>query len=371
MSQSSASGARKTPDKTKTVEIKQLNLALQGGGSHGAFTWGVLDRLLEEEDIEIAGISGTSAGAMNAAVLIDGYNEGGRGLAKEKLYQFWYEIAAAAAMISPFTQTPPVDTSSYAPGWDWLFTTLNPADMLSRVFSPYELNPLNINPLKDVLSKVLKTENLQNGIHFFVTATNVETGQARIFKAHEITIDVLLASACLPFVYQAVEIEGEPYWDGGYMGNPSIWPLIYKTSCADMMLVQINPLRREGTPRHAIDIINRVNEISFNSSLLAELRAINFVKKLIHTGQLDSKDYTDVRMHRVMPPVGLHEMNAASKMNASWEFFQDLRQVGRNSMEEWLKKHKHDIGKHNTVDIAKDFLVKPKHSTGAPNTKVM
>ncbi|MES2984734.1 MAG: patatin-like phospholipase family protein [Pseudomonadota bacterium] len=342
----------------KPTATRGINLALQGGGAHGAFTWGVLDRLLDEEDLEIRGISGTSAGAMNAAVLADGYHEGGRARAKAQLHEFWYEISAAATLMQPFGQLGD-DTLSAIPGFAWL-SALNPADMMTRVFSPYEYNPLNYNPLRDVLERVLDVKALQNGIPLFVTATNVETGEARVFRGKEITIDVLLASACLPFMYQAVEIEGVPYWDGGYVGNPAIWPLIYKTGCEDVLLVQINPLKRSGTPKNALDIINRVNEISFNSSLIAEMRAINFVRKLIASGKLDSHDYANMRMHRVMPPPDLREMNASSKMNAHWDFFQLLFTVGRNQMDEWLKTNKKSIGHESTLDIEEHFLTKHK-----------
>ncbi len=346
----------KKPLKKKAAPLK-LNLALQGGGAHGAFTWGVLDRLLEEEDIEITGISGTSAGAMNAAVLVDGYHEGGRARAKTQLREFWYEISNEAGRVSPLGQQQPPEYISQIPGLEWV-AALNPFDMLSRIFSPYEMNPLNYNPLRNVLERLLQNKHLQEGIPLFVAATNVETGEPRVFRENEVTIDVLLASACLPFVYQAVEIEDTPYWDGGYMGNPAIWPLIYNTRCADVLLVQINPIMRAGTPKSALDIINRVNEISFNSSLVAEMRAINFVRRLIKDGKLDAREYTDVRMHRVMPPQDLHDMGASSKMNASWEFFQMLHAFGRAQMETWLAAHKSDIGKRNTLDIKEQFLVK-------------
>lgn len=337
----------------------ELDLALQGGGAHGAFTWGVLDRLLEEEDIEIKGISGTSAGAMNAAVLVDGYHEGGRARAKAQLHQFWKEISDVAAAFAPFGSQPTHEQMAQVPGLGWL-TAFNPLDMMSRMFSPYEYNPMNYNPLRDVLEGVLELKHLHNGIKLYVTATNVETGEARIFKGEEITIDVLLASACLPFVYQAVEIDGVPYWDGGYMGNPAIWPLIYGTKCHDVLLVQINPLKRSGTPKQAIDIINRVNEISFNSSLIAEMRAINFVRKLIKTGKLSGNEYAEMRMHRVLPPADLQEMNAASKMNASWDFFLLLHGIGRAQMEQWLKQNKKYIGKESSLDIEEQFLAKKK-----------
>jgi NTE family protein len=337
-----------------------MNIALQGGGAHGAFTWGVLDRILDEEDVEIGSISGTSAGAMNAAVLIDGYNVGGRKLAKEKLKEFWFEISKAGEAFAAFSATSPAaDAIAQMPGFEWM-TAFNPMDLMTRVLSPYEFNPLNLNPIRDVLEKVLDVKNLYHdqGMELFVTATNVETGEARVFKDGDITIDVLLASACLPFTFQAVELDGVPYWDGGYMGNPSIWPLIYKSDCQDVMLVQINPIKRAGTPKHALDIINRVNEISFNSSLIAEMRAIHFVGKLIESGRLNSSEYAAMRMHRVMPPPDMREMTAASKMNASWDFFELLFNVGRQQMDDWFKHNKKYIGKRGTLDIEEHFLAK-------------
>ena len=345
--------ARSTP--------KRINLALQGGGAHGAFTWGALDRLLLEEDVEIVGISGTSAGAMNAAVLVDGHFEGGRERARAQLREFWQGIAGASVNLLSLCPQAPNELLERIPGLDWL-AALNPADMLSRMFSPYELNPLNLNPLKDVLKRLVKAKHMQNSIQLFVTATNVETGEPRVFTGSEVTIDVLMASACLPFMYQAVEIGGVPYWDGGYVGNPSIWPLIYETDCADVMLVQINPLKREGTPKTAIDIINRANEISFNSSLIAELRAIHFVQKLIRSGKLEDKHYTDIRMHHLLPPEDTKLMSADSKTDTHWEYFEQLHALGYAQMEAWLKKHKDAIGETETLDIEKRFLASPRHT---------
>lgn len=354
---------------TKKTPKHAINLALQGGGAHGAFTWGVLDRLLEEEDIEIAAISGTSAGAMNGAVLIDGHAKGGRALAKQQLAEFWREISQLGSIFNPAPVQP---FKGYMPtgfGLDWL-AGFNPVDMLTRTFSPYELNPLNINPLRVVLERVLGKLDLKNDIKLFVAATNVETGQSRVFPREEVTIDVLLASACLPFVFQAVEIDGVPYWDGGYMGNPSIWPLIYQSPVDDVLLVQINPIVRPGVPKHAIDIINRLNEITFNSSLIAEMRAINFVTKLIETGRLDRHDYHDMRMHLVSPPEGLHDMNASTKSNTDWSFFEALHAAGRIQMESWLKKNKSALGVRATINIEEHFLVKHAkcHSLHAQST---
>jgi len=355
--------------KTKKPGVTRLNLALQGGGAHGAFTWGVLDRLLEEEDIEIAGITGTSAGAMNAAALVSGYALGGRAMAKANLREFWYQVSVAAGgNVTPYHPSP-LDMAAKWPGFEWL-GALKPMDTLTRTFSPYELNPFNYNPLREVLDRIIHIDALQESpMHLFVTATNVETGQPRIFTTREITIDVLLASACLPFVYQAVEIDGVPYWDGGYVGNPSIWPLIYKTAVADVLLVQINPLNRPGTPRNATDIIDRLNEISFNSSLVAEMRAINFVKRLIHEGHLSGNTYTDLHMHVVKPESSMECMTASSKMNANWEFFEYLHAAGRTQMDHWLRKHKKALGKHSTVNIEETFLAKPKHVSSVSKKK--
>jgi NTE family protein len=341
---------------------KRLNLALQGGGAHGAYTWGVLDRLLEEEDIDIAGISGTSAGAMNAAVLIDGFMEGGRARAKTQLHEFWYEISQYSSVFSPVRQNP---FEHLQQGWN-LDTTAAYGfyDMLSRMFSPYELNPLNINPLKKVLENVLDVKALQacSLIQLFVTATEVATGQPRVFKCDEITVDTLLASACIPFLFQAVELDGEAYWDGGYVGNPSIWPLIYNTSCNDILLVQINPVTRTGTPKRAVDIINRLNEISFNTSLISEMRAIHFVSKLIDKGDLDVRRYKRLNMHMIEASEAMHELTASSKMNADFDFFLYLHGVGYDAMEQWLKLNKKHIGNKTTFDMEKTFLHKSRHT---------
>jgi NTE family protein len=338
---------------------KQLNLALQGGGSHGAYTWGVLDRLLEEESIRINSISGTSAGAMNAAVLAGGYRRGGRAEARRKLAEFWQGVSEMAAFTNPMQQT---EVEHLAEGWNidgslgyqWF-------DLMTRMFSPYQLNPLNLNPLKTLLSRVIDWDHVNKGgeVNLFITATSVQTGQARVFRCQEINEDVLLASACIPFYFQSVEIDGQAYWDGGYVGNPSIWPLIYHTDVRDVLLVQINPLIRLGTPRTAHEIVNRMNEITFNSSLLAELRAINFVSRLVRDNHLDQNKYKDMRMHMIEAPDAKLDLNASSKVNTDWRFLTFLRDTGRDKAEEWLKKNKNKIGKEATVDIDKVFFEKP------------
>ncbi len=237
-------------------------------------------------------------------------------------------------------------------------------DMLSRIFSPYEFNPLNINPMKYILEDMIDHEAMQSCslIKLFIAATHVASGQARIFKCDEITTDVLLASACIPFMFQAVEIEGEHYWDGGYMGNPAIWPLIYNCNSKDIVLVQINPIHDDRLPKTAGDIINRLNEISFNSSLIAEMRAIHFVTRLIESGNLDEKKYKKLNMHLIYSASEMHHLNASSKMNADWDFFQHLKEIGRRDAEGWLKAHWNDIGNKSSLDIRDKFFSGPFHA---------
>jgi len=343
---------------------KKINLALQGGGAHGAYTWGVLDRLLEEKDIEIEGISGTSAGAMNAAMMVNGYLKGGRDGAKECLETFWKRISEVAAF-SPLHKSP---MERAITGWNM---DLSPAyhwfDLMSRVFSPYELNPLNINPMQMVLEEMLDHEALQacSVMKLFIAATHVASGQARVFQCHEITADVLLASACIPFMFQAVEIHGQHYWDGGYMGNPAIWPLIYNCQSEDVVLVQINPIHDNQLPKTANEIINRINEISFNASLISEMRAIAFVSKLLQEGSLDSKRYKDMRVHLIYSADHMHHLNASSKMNADWDFFLFLKDIGRKTAESWIKHEWKNVGVKSTVDIGEKFLRGPG---GQPDT---
>jgi len=337
---------------------KKINLALQGGGAHGAYTWGVLDCLLQEERLEIEGVSGTSAGAMNAAMLVNGYAKNGREGARAALRELWTAVSEISAF-GPLHQTP---LEHWLDGWnlDW-----SPAyhyfDLLSRIASPYDLNPLNVNPLRFVLDNLMDFKSLQahSKIKLFVAATHVASGQARVFKCHEITTDVLLASACLPFLFQAVEIEGEHYWDGGYMGNPAIWPLIYNCDSEDVVLVQINPLHRDGVPKTANEIINRLNEISFNSSLIAEMRAIDFVGRLIHQGRLSKDDYKDMKIHLIYSPEEVKTLNASSKMNASWDFFEYMHGAGFKAAKEWIKENFDAIGQRSTVNIRNKFLRGP------------
>lgn len=335
--------------------LKKINLALQGGGAHGAFTWGVLDRLLEETDIEIEGISGTSAGAMNAAVLAEGFIDGGREGAKSALQSFWWEISLLGSVFNPLKRTP---TEKLEDPWnlDWsLSYTYH--ELMSRILSPYQSNPLDINPLKWVLQKKLNFKKLcDSPIKLFIAATSVTTGRARIFKHDEITLDALLASACIPFIFQAVKIDDDYYWDGGYMGNPALWPLVYKCDSEDILLIQINPLIRKEIPYTSNDIINRLNEITSNSSLIAEMRAINFVSRLISKGQLNTNDYKDMKIHIISQDPNHTDLNASSKLNTNWDFFQYLRDQGRSATEIWIKEHKNKISKESSVNVYETFL---------------
>lgn len=325
-----------------------VDLALQGGGAHGAFTWGVLDRLLEEPGLKIEGISGTSAGAMNAAVLISGQAAGGAEGAKAALEQFWRRVSDAA-LVSPFRRTPldimlgrwTLDTSP-------MFVTL---DLMARIFSPYDLNPHGANPLRDILANCIDFWRVaKSQVKLFVTATNVHTGRGHIFRNAELTPEVLLASACLPTLFQAIEIDGEAYWDGGYAGNPTITPLVRECSSSDTILVQVNPVERPGTPRSARDIVNRVNEVSFNATLLKELRMMAVLRQVSDPGNSEGARWAKMRIHRISSAT-MTELGYSSKLNAEWDFFIMLRNEGRRSAEAFLAAHGGDLGARSTLDL--------------------
>src|SRR5499425_3205301 len=325
-----------------------IDLALQGGGSHGAFTWGVLDRLLEEPWLRITGISGTSAGAMNAAVLADGWMQGQADGARAALEKYWQRVSRAAAF-SPL-QRSPIDrlmgrwTLDTSPAYVFM-------DLISRVLSPYALNPLDFNPLRRILAESIDCNRLTNSpIKLFVTATSVRTGRGRIFRNAEITPDVLLASACLPTMFRAVEIAGEAYWDGGFTGNPTITPLIRETDAHDSIVVQINPRERPDTPRTAPDILNRLNEISFNSPLMKELRMIALLRQVADPGTGEGTRWAQMRMHRIMTDM-LTQFGASSKLNAEWKFIAMLRTEGRRAASEFLEANGKHLGKRSTADL--------------------
>ena len=325
-----------------------VDLALQGGGSHGAFTWGVLDRLLEEPWLGIDGISGTSAGAMNAAVLADGHAKGGAQGARAALENFWRRVSDAARF-SPFRRGPlDVLLGRWTLDSSPLYVAM---DLMSRVLSPYDVNPMGKNPLRAILAELVNFERLaQSPIKLFITATNVQTGGGHVFKNDAITPDVLLASACLPTMFQAIKIDGEPYWDGGYSGNPTITPLIRECKSRDTVLVQINPVEREGSPRSASEILNRLNEVSFNAVLLKELRMMALLRQVANPGDSEGAQWAGMRIHRVASEM-LTELGASSKLNAEWEFFSLLHDEGRRSAQVFLETHASDLGRRSTLDL--------------------
>jgi NTE family protein len=325
-----------------------VDLALQGGGAHGAFTWGVLDRLPEEPWLRIDGIYGKSVGAMNAAVLIDGHAAGGAEGARTALEAFWRSVSRAAEF-SPLRRTP-LDlllgrwTLDYSP----VFVAM---DLASRLFSPYDLNRCGANPLREILAESIDVGRLARApIKLFVTATNVRTGRGRVFRNAEISSDVLLASACLPTLFQAIEIDGEAYWDGGHSGNPTITPLVRECTSHDTILVQINPIERPGTPRTARDILNRLNEVSFNAVLLKELRMIALLRQVATPGECEGGLWAAMRIHRVASDV-MASLGYSSKLNAEWDFLSLLRDEGWRSAETFLAAHREDLGRRSSFDL--------------------
>jgi NTE family protein len=329
---------------------KKINLALQGGGAHGAYTWGVLDRLLGSERIEISAISGTSAGAMNAVVLADGLMVGGKTGARNALRQFWKAVNQAAAF-SPMRRTP-FDTLTgnwnldYSAGY--LFF-----DIFSRMASPYQLNPLNLNPLRDLLTDQVDFERVRScdKLKLFISATSVRNGQVKVFERSSLTVDAVMASACLPQIFQTVNVNGEDYWDGGYAGNPVLYPFAYHSDSQDIVIVQINPLNCQETPSAARDILNRVNEITFNASLLQELRAIDFVARMLDEGSLDPERYRKMLIHIIADEKGFQNLNASSKMNTEWEFLEHLHNLGYRAAEEWLEVNFGRLGERSSVNV--------------------
>ncbi len=332
----------------KSRASKSIDLALQGGGAHGAFTWGVLDRLLEEPWIRFDGISGTSAGAMNSIVLAAGHAEGGAEGARTALERFWRKVADAA-LLSPFRRSPlDVLTGRWTLDHSPVFIAM---DLGARLWSPYDLNPLGTNPLADLLDELVDFERVAaSPIRLFVTATNVRTGRGRVFRNTEIDARVLLASACLPTLFQAVEIDGDPYWDGGYAGNPTITPLVRECSSDDVVLVQINPVERTGVPRSAREIHNRLNEVSFNSPLLKELRMIAVLKRVADPGSGEGAMWARMNLHRIATDAML-ELGYSSKLIAEWPFLCKLRDEGRRAAGAFLDAYAQDIGRRSSLDL--------------------
>ena len=340
------------------METKHVGVALQGGGAHGAFTWGVLDRLLEVDELIADGLCGTSAGAINAVVAAYGLHIGGKEKAKELLDRLWKEISLSGNLMFQ-----PSAVDSMFSGGD-LFNSPGYVmfNTMSQYFSPYQMNPGNINPLRSILNGIVDFEELRkyNQKKLFVCATNVKTNRARIFSNEEITIDAVLASACLPFLFQAIEIEGDFYWDGGYVGNPPLFPLVENTDIHDLLLIKINSLNIDEVPTSARDIEDRISEICFNSSLISEMRLIHYRNELVRKGvQLDGElNPREIFVHSISAHEALGHLKYSSKMNTSWEFLLDLKQKGREYAEKWLENEYHLVGIKSSFDVEKHFFDK-------------
>jgi NTE family protein len=341
-----------SPAVTQRV-TRRINLALQGGGTHGAFTWGALDRLLEDDRVEFDGLSGTSAGAINGAILALGLLEGGREGARAALDRFWRVLGAKFA-VSPL-RAHPMEKALW--GWDMTYSlAYNAFDTMTRVLSPYQLNPFSMefNPLRKALEESLDLARLRedkSAMRMFISATNVRTGKPKIFRREEITVDALLASACLPNVFKAVEIDGESYWDGGYLGNPALWPLYHERMAADIVLVQLNPLLRPELPTSTSDIMNRLNEISFNASLMSEMRAIDFVQRMLEAGRLEQPRYRRIFLHTIEDEERMRAFKLSTKFNGEWDFLCTLRDYGRDAADRFLRESFDKVGRESTLDI--------------------
>ncbi len=345
---------------------RPIDLALQGGGSHGAFTWGVLDGLLEDGRLLPDGVSGTSAGAMNAAVLATGYARGGRDGARAALKAFWHAV-------SDQNPAPAPAMTAWGVAWpDWLFNRsawpgYNAMEAWTRLLSPAQLNPLGLDPLRDIVKAHVDVAAIRQGpIKVFVTATSVRTGQPRVFSGDQLSVDALMASACLPQTSRSVVIDGEAYWDGGFAGNPSLWPLIYNTDSRDLLLIQINPLVRQEVPTSAVDIQDRMNEITFNASLVAEMRAIAFVQRLVKEKRVDLNDYKALRLHRIADEASLARFGASSKLNNDLRLLTTLFDIGRHAAQAWLAQHADAVGHQGTLDAAKVYLGQGTDVNAAP-----
>lgn len=346
-----------------TAKRKPISLALQGGGALGAYTWGALDRLLEDDRIEIAAISGTSAGAMCAVVLAEGLVNGGPEDARAKLRSFW-EGVAKAGLNNPYRRTPMMAfLSAFTPAWLQGPSMAQWADAASAFSSPYDFNPLNTNPLKELLEELVDFDAVRKctSLQLFLGATNVDTGRIKIFETSELTADHVMASACLPQLFQAVTIDGTPYWDGGFTGNPALFPLFRVRQTRDIVIVQVQPIAREGAPRTAADIAARVTEVTFNASLLSELRAIEFVDRLIDENKLppDGK-HRKFLVHNVSEDEPLRPLALGVDLNTDLAHFEELFTQGRTSCDLWLAAHFDDLGERSTVDLKAMFLDTPR-----------
>ncbi len=345
---------------SQNVKRKSIDLALQGGGAHGAFAWGILDYLLEDGRIDFSCITAASAGAMNAAVMTYGLAVGGREAARESLHNFWQDISHSQFTVDSLTPHFMMDMFPHMQEAKEWFSYLMMGSFTHAV-SPYQFNPMNLNPLKDILERNVNFDVLREagGPQLFISATNVRTCKVKVFACAEVTADAVIASACLPNVFQAVEIGGEFYWDGGFSGNPPLWPLFYDRGSRDVLVVLLNPIERLEIPKTAAEIHNRMNEISFNSSLLQEMRAVSFVQKLIGKDMLkdEYKDhYVDILFHNIRADRYLQDLSVATKYNTDWTFLKSLRDRGRSSARSWLNMAYDKLGVESTVSLRDEFF---------------
>ena len=358
--------ANNFPGQNSGALLPRINLALQGGGSHGAFTWGVLDALLEDGRIELEGISGTSAGGMNAVALAHGFakacekeNGDPREEARQALSSFWNGIIQMGAMSeaqrAPFDMLFGRDTTDTSPT---AVLTNAMTSFWSSTVSPYQSNPFDINPLRQFLENQIDFEALSRlqTLKVFVVATRVSTGKAEVFSGKRLTADAVMASACLPLAFRAVEIEGDHFWDGGYSGNPAMHPLIYECRSRDILLVQITPIKREKLPTNSAQIMDRINEVTFNAGLIAEMRAIDFVNRLLAEGKLDPARYKDVLMHRIDGGETLEAFAASTKISTNASMIHSLHELGRANASAWLNQHFDALGKRSSINIKHDYL---------------
>ena len=339
------------PGRARKGPAKPINLALQGGGAHGAFTWGVLDQLLEDGRVEIEGISGASAGAVNAIMLADGLIRGGPDEARQRLADFWRAVSVDGHL--PDLQRSVVERLFPFVPREGLWM-----GAMARMLSPYDVNPLNINPLKELIERFVDFEAVRRDqrLELFISATNVQTGDLRVFTRAEVSAEVVMASAALPLLFRAVAIDGVPYWDGGYSGNPAVIPFLRTTATEDALIVQINPQERRKVPTRTREIMSRIDEISFNASLLSELRGVAFVNRLIDQGRLPRGtrpgEFRRLRLHRIgMEDLG-EPLSARGTLKTDYEYFEMLRKLGQRATRRFLDAHFEDIGRRSTIDLA-------------------
>jgi NTE family protein len=337
---------------------RPISIGLQGGGSHGAFEWGVLDRILEDGRLSVCALTATSAGASNALAFATGLAKDGPAGARAKLDELWRAVNQAGGRNVFGDST--IWTAAFNPRWLQANPFYRYYESMLMSASPYEFNPFNLNPLRDVLTQVVDFEAVRAApLHLFISATDVLKGKERVFTKSELTVETALASSALPQLFQAVEVDGEPYWDGGYLGNPPLWPLYYEDTPSDILIVMLNPFRRKSVPKTPGEIVDRLNEITFNAALTAELRSVAFVQKLIADGMLTEtakSRYRSMLIHAIEADGHLDDLPLSSKFDTEWGFLTDLKERGRRAAETWLHAHFDDVGVRSSVDVRERFL---------------